>query len=178
LIYKKPSSFLQKALMEKSKRLRVAIASAGLEEAQLAKVNAEWPVRIPDDYARFLRVTNGVRLFAGALSLHGYLHSLSRSVDGLGQPVDLRYGTIIKEINYSDDTDFGIGCLVGYSRRLHLIIRQGGQIVALNESSETVRTWANFATFWEAELTRLSPFFDRTGRPAVHKDDLLVFDRQ
>lgn len=119
-------------------------------------------------YGNFLLgVGNGARLFN--LSLFGFVEQLSREVNGLGQPISLRYGNEVERPSGLADDELVIGGQVGWSSRGSFVLHASGAVSLVHpeDAADVAARWPTLDAMLSAELDRLSALHDRSGRAIV-----------
>lgn len=94
---------------------------------ELQEIEGELGRPLPDEYARFLKHTNGLSLFSGALSFDGFRTDYTRRGD-VWQPFSLRIPNLLERPRAAPGSAFFIG---GYS--------YDGSLLFIDEADGVVR---------------------------------------
>jgi hypothetical protein len=136
----------------------------GLDEPAIADLQSTLRRPIPAPYREFLRVTNGLYLFSGSLSLYGRRRDYSRKLS-IWLPFDLATPNVKERPRAADPTwfifafyqaDGSTGYLDPIDNRVYRASRDMAQ-PRLNQ-------WANLDAFLQDEVKRLTAHFDDRGR--------------
>lgn len=135
-----------------------------LREEDLRELEAKMRRPIPDDYRLFLKITNGLTLFSGALDLEGLRKDYSRRVE-IRLPFDLITPNVSERPRAAEPSWFIFGFYQADGSRAY-IDREGGHVYRSTRDMTTPRLnhWPSFDDFLASEVRRLSTHFDDRGR--------------
>lgn len=134
-----------------------------LSEDGIAAVEESLSFPLPADYAAFLRIHNGLRVFSGDLWLGGRRTSYSRVGDAAWQPFDLvlHHEEFTKALN-------GEELVIGGEQRTGVVLRyviESGEIhKCRRRAGKPLGVWNSLEEMIASEASRLASCFDATGR--------------
>ncbi|MCW1919157.1 hypothetical protein NX862_10335 [Rhodobacter sp. KR11] len=136
----------------------------GLDDQGLLAAEEEAGGYVPEPYRALLSHMNGARILGISLlgATGGLLH---RSVQGIGQPISLRYSNVVERPAYIPAGSLGIGAINGpsYSQG-HLYLASTGEVELYNAALDRVGArWASLAIFLAEEIPRRMAFHDDRG---------------
>lgn len=117
---------------------------------------------IPEPYESFLRKTNGLNLFSGALSLFGRRANYSRKGE-VRQPYDLALPNL-KERFTKNFNAFFFGFYNWDGSRLYIDRSSSEVYWCPRYSTDPLKSWPSFPEMLQSEVLRLSTLFDERGR--------------
>lgn len=146
----------------------------GLQPFEMDKLVQQIHGEIPPEYSWWLRRSNGLNLFEGALSFYGLVREFSRTLNNR-QPNDLYLeGELQRRVLKQGAALFffgGANNVDGF--RFYLDTRTGAVYRCSRNSAAPLQSWSGIANLIVDEIPRLAAIFDKTGRCTV--DDPLVW---
>jgi len=146
----------------------------GLTDQEIKDLSLSVEKVFPREYMEFLRLMNGVKLFAGTFSLYGMRPAMAgRGVDSAFLPFDLVDPNGIERPHGFRRELLIIG---GYKRDgSHLAVDiSTGQVERLaRDSGVRLNVWPSLHDFIGEEVRRLDGLYDDNGRLMVDRDMLL-----
>jgi hypothetical protein len=136
-----------------------------LQEKDLIELENTLRRPIPEAYRQFLKTTNGLTLFSGALDLEGLRRDYSRRV-AIREPFDLGDPNLRERPRAAEPSWFIFGFYDADGSRAYFD-PEGGHIYRSNRDMTRPRLnrWSNFDEFLAREVGRLAALFDDRGRP-------------
>jgi hypothetical protein len=136
---------------------------------QIAEIEVELSISLPEDLKEFLLTTNGINIFSDSLSIYGKRTSYVRQGDEAIQPYDLATHHS-EEKSYIPENFLVIGSYSWDGSKI-IFNLDTNQIHRCQEGSSVVmQSWDNLKTFLVNEIIRLSILFDDNG--IEHDDDV------
>lgn len=138
---------------------------AGLDKKGLQEAEAECERHIYEPYKELLSFMNGASVlglvFQGAIGCQ-----VDRSVQGVGQPISLRYGNVWKRPDYIPEGHFRIGSINGdWHSQGHLFLASTGEVELYNAKFDLVgKRWSSLVEFLIDEIPRRLDLYDDNGR--------------
>jgi len=140
------------------------IVYPGLDDHELAGVEGSLRREIPPAYRQLLKVSNGLTLFSGALSLDGRRRDYSRKVS-IRLPFDLADPNVHERPRAADPAWFIFGFYKSDGSHAWLDPRDGGICRGNPDLTQPrLNMWPSLDDFLITEVTRLSAHFDDLGR--------------
>jgi len=135
-----------------------------LQEKDLVELENRLRRPIPDPYRQFLKITNGLTLFSGALDLEGLRRDYSRRV-AIREPFDLGDPNIRERPRAAEPRWFIFAFYQADGSRAY-VDPDGGHVYRSNRDMTKPRLnhWPSFDEFLAREVRRLTTHFDRRGR--------------
>lgn len=135
------------------------------DSGQLEEVKALFGYVLPDEYLSFMRLHNGARLFAGAVSISGWNAALSRSV-ALEERQAILLDFIHREYRLLSSSDWcegwrPIGGLV--AENVHDLTINPSGTIRLRNTAGNERTWKSFNQMLTDCVTAADTCFDCDG---------------
>ncbi|WP_299026411.1 SMI1/KNR4 family protein [uncultured Sulfitobacter sp.] len=138
---------------------------AGLSEDGLKDAESESERHLPHQYRSFLSAFNGGHIMG--ISLHGSTGGSNlRQIDGIGQPVSIRYQNVFyTRPDYIPEGHFGLGAMNGeYYSQGHLYLTSTGEVELINREHNLIaKTWPSLAGFLSEEIPRQLTRYDEAG---------------
>jgi hypothetical protein len=140
------------------------IVYPGLDDQEMADVECSLGRPIPAAYRQLLKVSNGLTLFSGALSLEGRRRDYSRKVS-IRLPFDLADPNVHERPRAADQAWFIFGFYQSDGSRAWIDPLDGGVCRGnRNLTQPRLNQWPSLDDFLTTEVTRLSAHFDDSGR--------------
>ena len=118
---------------------------------------------IPLVYLDFLeKVSNGLLLFLGTLSLHGIRENYSRAL-GVEQPFDILTPNIKERPKSAKETYFFFGSYNWDGSQLYIDTANNHVYLAKRYTLEMIYEWSSFEEFINTEIPRICSLFDDNG---------------
>jgi hypothetical protein len=129
---------------------------APLTADEIAQLQQELPVRIPEPYREFLRTANGLRLFVSTVAFFGLRALAPRDLSGHDWPYSLLTSNLHERPSHLEPGALVVG--VHSDDGSPLVMNQSSAgVVCLAPGGRTVReTWPNIDTMIEGEVARLT----------------------
>lgn len=136
---------------------------APLSEERLDRLECVLQRPIPSSYRDFLaKVSNGLDIFCGSLSLDGLREDFTRSGDAVWQPFSIGTPNLDERLPDALQEHFFIG---GYQDDASLLYMCGKQVCRCSRTSvRALNVWTDLADMLVSEVARLGTLFDALGR--------------
>lgn len=143
---------------------------SGLNEEQIKMLETQLKRRIPNDYIKFLRISNGIGVFNTTFNLYGLRSNYQRGIEASRQPFDILTKNTVERFRYIPSALFCIGSYDWDGSKLYMN-EQTNRITLLDgdEEKHVLYEWENFEVMFESEIERLITLFDKNG-VALDKD--------
>ena len=136
----------------------------GLDDREIADLEASLRRPIPPEYRQFLKVTNGLTLFSGALDLEGRRRDYSRKTS-IRLPFDIASPNVHERPRAADPTWFIFGFYKSDGSRAYIDPKDGCVYRGNRDLTQPrLNQWPGLDGFLVAEVTRLPAHFDDIGR--------------
>jgi len=138
-----------------------------LQNPDIAEIERAIRRPVPSAYAQLLRITNGLTLFGGSLSLFGRRTDYSRD-PAVRQPFDLSIPNLKERPRAAKDHWF-IFAFYDQDGSLAYLDGETPTVYRADRamSNPTLNEWTNLGVFLSSETARLGALFDERGRPVV-----------
>jgi hypothetical protein len=135
-----------------------------LDSSAIAELESILGRPVPAPYRAFLRRTNGLYLFSGALSLYGLRKDYSRN-PAIREPFDLGDPNVRERPAAADPTWFIFGFYKSDGSNAYMDPRDLRVFRASRDMTQpALNEWDNLNSFLQQEVTRLRHHFDAQGR--------------
>lgn len=135
-----------------------------LNNEQITSIEEAITKKLPDELKAFLKVSNGINLFADSLSIDGLRHSYVRVGDEAWQPYSMVTPNTIER---PPDADESLVFLGGYCWDGSLLCMTPHSPVVYRcqfGTAKVLNKWSSFDEMLTSEVNRLSTLFDEKGR--------------
>ena len=135
-----------------------------LDDSQIAILEEQIHRPLPSELKEFYKWSNGIKLFAYALTIDGLRHSYVRSGEEVWQPFGMDVPNVRERPADAGDSFvfFGgyewDGSTLGMSPDSPVVHR------CTSQSAKSINSWPSFGDMLIAEVRRLSSMFDESGR--------------
>jgi hypothetical protein len=135
-----------------------------LDESALAELESRLRRPVPDSYRELLKITNGLDLFSGAITLYGLRKDYSRK-PSIVLPFDLGDPNVHERPRIMDPSWF-IFCSYRADGSSAYIDPGDGRVYrgSRDMTKPRLNQWASLDTFLGDEVRRLGPHFDNRGK--------------
>jgi hypothetical protein len=137
---------------------------APLSVTQIAQIERDIGTALPDEFASFLKRSNGLSLFSDALSIDGLRTSYARTGDSTRQPFSIITPNVPERPLFSRDSFVFIGGYRSDGSLLYIDKKDSRVYRCKNRSAKPLNEWSDFGVMLHKEATRLSLLFDNKGR--------------
>jgi len=135
-----------------------------LDDESLVELDRALRRLVPDPYREILKVTNGLYLFSGALSLYGLRKDYSRK-PSIRLPFDLSYPNILERPRAADPGWFMFGFYDEDGSKAYMDPSDGRVFRGSRDMTRPrLNQWASLDAFLTDEVRRLEGHFDERGR--------------
>ncbi len=135
-----------------------------LDDTQILTVEQQIERPLPSELKDFYAHTNGIKLFAYAMTIDGLRHSYVRTGDEAWQPYSMDIPNVKERPRDADDSFVFIGgyrwdgSTLGMSPDSPVVYR------CARYTAEPINEWPSFGDMLVSEARRLSALFDENGR--------------
>lgn len=135
---------------------------AGLDAQQINALESQIGKKLPDQLVEFYGYANGLRLFAGSLSIRGFRTAYGRDVDAR-LPVSLEYGNVIEKPKGGVEGQIRFGWYPAQKAELVIFFDKPGEICAVPkfENGPIIYSWPGIENLLFSEFHRMRDVYLR-----------------
>ena len=137
---------------------------APLTKKEIGKVEKELSCSLPDVFAEFLQIYNGLDLFSSTLSIYGLRKNYNRQGDDVWQPFSISDPNLYERPKDAKPSQLFIGGYNWDGSKLYLNMETGEVIRCSKQSVRPLNHWSDFPCMLLSETERIAKLFDESGR--------------
>jgi hypothetical protein len=135
-----------------------------LTEDEIANLEHQLGMTIPQPYCEFLKISNGLTVFNNTLALYGLRKRYGRSIGDAWQPLSILTRNVNERPTNASTCMFFIGFYKKDGSLLYLDSNSGSVYLCDRYDASPRFSWSSFEQMILSEIKRLIKLFDREGK--------------